>query len=69
MRTFKCENVVKMTDSDKKASQLLAQGYVEITEDKGTMEDKTAKKPRSRKADSGGDGDGEPDQTQDPAGD
>lgn len=69
MRKFKLLNVVKETDDNNKANKLLAQGYVEITEDKGIMEDKAAKKSRSRKADSGGDDDGELNQTQDPAGD
>ena len=49
MRTFKRQNVVKLTDSDKKASQLLAQGYTEV------VEAEAAKKPRSRKT--GGDDD------------
>lgn len=69
MRKFKLLNVVKETDDNNKANKLLAQGYVEIAGDKEITEDKAAKKPRSRKADSGGDDDGEPEQTQDPAGD
>lgn len=69
MRKFRLINVVKETNDANKANKLLAQGYVEITEDKGTMEDKAAKKPRSRKADSGGDDDGESGQAQDPTGD
>lgn len=62
MRKFKRINVVKVTDDDNKASQLLAQGYIEIAEEK------TAKKPRSRKtAGEGGDDNGEPDKAQDTA--
>ena len=63
MRRFKLINVIKETDDNNKANKLLAQGYIEITEDKAV------KKPRSRKADSGGDDDGQPDKAQDPAGD
>lgn len=63
MRKFKRINVVKETDDNNKANKLLAQGYAEIAEDKAS------KKPRSRKVDSGGDDNGEPEQTQDPAGD
>ena len=62
MRTFKRQNVVKLTDSDKKASQLLAQGYTEVAEAEA------AKKPRSRKT-GGDDNDGQSEQTQDTAGD
>lgn len=61
MRTFKHENVVKITDSDKKASQLLEQGYTEVVE-------VTTKKPRIRK-NGGDDNDGQSEQTQDAVGD
>lgn len=61
MRTFKRQNVVKITDSDKKASQLLAQGYTEVAE-------ATAKKPRSRKTGGDDDNDGQSEQSQDTAG-
>lgn len=63
MRTFKRENVVKLTDSDKKASQLLTQGYTEV------VEAEAAKKPRSRKTGGDNDNDGQSDQAQDTAGD
>ncbi len=63
MRTFKHLNVVKMTDSDKKASQLLAQGYTEVVEAEAT------KKPRSRKTGGDDDNDRQSEQTQDTAGD
>ena len=69
MRKFKLLNVVKETDDNNKANKLLALGYTEITGDKEIADDKAAKKPRSRKADSGGDDDGQSSQTQDPAGD
>lgn len=62
MRKFKRINVVKETDDNNKANKLLAQGYVEITEDKA------AKKLRSRKVgNEGGDDDGQPDKAQDTA--
>lgn len=63
MRTFKRQNVVKLTDSDKKASQLLAQGYTEV------VEAEAAKKPRSRKTGGDDDNDRQSEQAQDTAGD
>ena len=63
MRTFKRENVVKLTDSDKKANQLLAQGYTEV------IEAEAAKKPRGRKTGGDEDNDRQSEQTQDTAGD
>ena len=58
MRTFKRQNVTKITDSDKKAGQLLAQGYTEVA----------AKKPRGRKS-GGDDNDEQFEQAQGTAGD
>ena len=63
MRTFKRKNVVKITDSDKKAGWLLAQGYSEVTEAE------TVKKPRSRKTGGDEDNDKQSEQAQASAGD
>lgn len=76
MRVFKRLNVVKVTDDEQKAAQLLADGFVEIiAADKSPAAEKSDSKrggkTRTKKAtgDNGGEADGEPTEAEAPAGD